>query len=271
VSRLETIDDPADPRLDDFRGLRDEHHRRWIEPARGIFLAEGATVVRRLLASGHTTRAVVVTPARWDRMASVMKGLEVSVYRVPREVLAEVAGFDLHRGVIASAERPPDLDVGRVLADSRMVVVLEGINDHENLGAIFRSSAALGADAVVLDPTCADPYYRRSVRVSMGGVLVLPFARSSHWPTDLELLRSAGFELVALTLGENASALGDLQPASRTALLLGAEGPGLAPATLDRVDHEVTIPMSRGMDSLNVGHAAAIAIHHLAPKRSRLP
>ena len=176
-----------------------------------------------------------------------------------REILAATVGFNLHRGAVAAADRRPLPGLGDVLAGARLVVVLEGLNDAENLGAIARSARALGVDAALLDPTCIDPYYRRIVRVSMGEVLLLPVARAQRWPDDLDAIRRAGFGLWALTPDRAAADLWSLDVPDRVALLLGSEGPGLSDAALAAADRQVRIPIDAAVDSLNVGHAAAIA------------
>ena len=181
------------------------------------------------------------------------------MYVASPDVLAATVGFNLHRGAVAAADRRPLLAVAEVLAGARCVAVLEGLNDAENLGAIARSARALGVDGLVLDPTCIDPYYRRIVRVSMGEVLLLPIARATRWPGDLDAVRTAGFSLVALTPDPAAESLWDLDVGGPVALLLGAEGPGLSGSALATADRRVRIPIDPTVDSLNVGHAAAIA------------
>ena len=258
------ITDPTDPRLADYAGLRDPRHRRRVETAQppGFFVAEGATVVRRLLASPLAVRSVLVTPARLDAMAPHLPpGFAVLV--VPGDVLAAVAGFDVHRGILAAADRPLPPRLDDVLRRARRVAVLEGINDHENMGAVLRSAAGLGIDAVVLDPTCCDPWYRRSVRVSMGGVFAMSLVPAPDWPGALAALKDHGFTLVAMTPDPGAVDLASVDVPARSAVLLGAEGPGLSPAALAAADTCVRIPMTSGLDSLNVAHAAAIAFWHL--------
>ncbi|MDR9449642.1 MAG: RNA methyltransferase [Acidimicrobiia bacterium] len=260
------IHDPADPRVADYVRLTDAELRR----DGGYFIAESLEVVRRLLTGSHPVRSVLITPARYPHLADDLAPLDVPVFMAGPEVQNEVAGFRLHRGVVAAADRLPEPPLEEVLKMAGTLVVLEGLNDAENLGAIFRSARALGIDAVLLDPTCADPYYRRTVRVSMGAVFQLPFLRLAAWPDDLEVVRRAGFELVALTPDRKAMSIADLPVGrgSRRAVLLGAEGSGLALATLARADRLVRIPMSAGFDSLNVGHAAAIAFHRVAAGRA---
>jgi len=193
------------------------------------------------------------------------------VYVATAEVMAQVVGFHLNRGVLASADRLPVPEVERLIGTARRIAVLEGVNDHENLGSIFRNAAALGVDAVLLGPHCADPLYRRAVRVSMGHVLAVPFtdlassAAFADWPAAISGLRAAGFSVLALTPRPTAMALRDLDPAEypRVVVLAGAEGPGLSEEALASADLQVRIPMRSGVDSLNVATAAAIAFAHL--------
>jgi tRNA G18 (ribose-2'-O)-methylase SpoU len=259
------VDDPDDPRLADFAGLTDAELRRRVEVDGGFFLGEGPQVVARLIDSPHQMRSVAITARRWEAMRPLLEPHPAPVYRVPQAVLDRIAGFHLHRGVVASASRLPPPDPGEVIRDAPAVAVLEGINDQENLGAVFRSALALGAGAVLLDPTCADPYYRRTVRVSMGAVAMLPFARLAPWPEALDVVRSAGFVVVALSPRPDAISIDhlDLHRGRRPAVVLGAEGPGLTEAALAAADVVVRIPMPGPVDSLNVGHAAAIAFHRL--------
>lgn len=189
----------------------------------------------------------------------------VPFYRVDPAVLEQIAGFHLNRGVLGVARRPAPLTVAGVIdPGARTVVVLEGVNDHENIGSIFRNAAGLGVDAVIVGDGCADPLYRRSIRVSMGHVLRVPFASTQAWPQDLQLLTEAGFTLVALTPGEEAVPLSEAVTGAKTAFLVGAEGPGLAEHTMRRCDVRAAIPMSRDTDSLNVATAAAIAFYERA-------
>jgi len=255
------INAPADPRIADYLDLTDAELRR----AGRYFIAESIEVVRRLLAGRHPLRSVLITPARLPNLVDDLARLDLPVFVVEQDVMNEVVGFKLHRGVVATAERLPEPGLQELIQDAGTVAILEGLNDQENLGAIFRSAHALGIDAVLLDPTCADPYYRRTVRVSMGAVLEIPFKRLSGWPEDLGTIRRAGFDLVALTPGSEAMSIEDIEVRGhRIALLLGAEGPGLRPETLALADQLVRIPMAEEFDSLNVGHAAAIAFHRLA-------
>lgn len=270
------IDDPGDPRLDDYRRLNIPAERRKMEapdPDRGdpgFFVAEGLTVVGRLLASGHRVRSVVADPLRYERLAGVVGDVGAPVYVVANDVLCAAAGFDVHRGVLATADRWPVPAAAALLGQTRRVAVLEGINDHENLGALFRNAAGLGIEAVLLCPRCCDPLYRRSVRVSMGYVLTVPWARLAPWPEALGSLPAAGLTVVALTpTGEPIDGVAALA-AQPLALLLGAEGPGLSPAALAAADCRVAIPMRPGVDSLNVASAAAVAFWQLRVQQTPL-
>jgi tRNA G18 (ribose-2'-O)-methylase SpoU len=255
------IHDPADPRLSDFRDLTDADVRA---DRRGVVIAEGVNVVERLAGSPYPMRAVVGVPSRVSALAPALATSDVPVYVMDKWVLSALVGFRVTRGVLASADRlaPPPLD--GLLATARQVAVLESLNDFENLGSLFRNAAAFGLDAVLLDERCADPLYRRSVRVSMGHVLRIPFAvLPDPWPTALERLRAHGLRVLAMTPRESALRLRDVPPPERWAVLLGAEGPGLSDGALEHADELVRIPMSGGVDSLNVATAAAVAFAHL--------
>lgn len=253
---------PEDPRLDDFRDLTDTDVRA---DRRGIVIAEGVNVVRRLAASPYPVRAVFGVPDRVDALRDSLAPLDVEVFVADKWLLSDVVGFRVTRGVLASADRPVPPDVADVLASARHVAVLEALNDFENLGALFRNAAAFGLDAVLLDPRCADPLYRRSVRVSMGHVLRVPFAvLPGAWPDSLQMVRDAGLRLLALTPDATATALRDLPVPDRWAVLLGAEGPGLSADALMAADARVRIPMAPGVDSLNVATAAAVAFAQLS-------
>jgi tRNA G18 (ribose-2'-O)-methylase SpoU len=260
-----TIDDPADPRLADYAGLRDPERRRRVERKGGFFIVEGAIAIRALLRSRYPVRSLLVT----ERQAAVLAD-EVAptpVYVARREVMAALVGFDFHRGALASADRLslPD-PVELVQAGPALIAVVEGVNDHENLGALFRNAAAFGVGAALLDPSTADPLYRRSVRVSLGHVLHVPFARVTPWPERLGDLRDLGYEIVALTPDRDAEPIDRLadDAADRIAILLGAEGTGLSAVARSATDRRVRIPMAAGVDSLNVATAAAIAFHRLS-------
>ncbi|MDP9182716.1 MAG: RNA methyltransferase [Actinomycetota bacterium] len=253
---MEPITDPADPRLADYVGLTDVVRRTKHEPEAGFFIAEGVPVMQRAAQAGFALRSVLLADNR-----ELPQGLpEAPVYRASYEVLHAVTGFHVHRGALASFARQPLPRAHDLLAGATRVVVLEGVNNATNLGAIFRSAAGLGIDAVLLSHDCCDPLYRRSVRVSMGEVLAMPYAYLD-WPSGLDLLRTAGFRVLALTPAHDATRLEDveLQADERAALLLGAEGPGLSADALAGSDLRVRIQMARGVDSLNVANAAAVA------------
>jgi tRNA G18 (ribose-2'-O)-methylase SpoU len=255
------VTDPDDERLADYRALTDlELRTRW-EPPHGLFIAEGELVLGRALRAGYRPRSVLVDAKRVGQLPEV----DAPVYAAPPPVLEAVTGFHVHRGVLASFHRRPVPDATEVLAAAARIAILEDVNNHTNLGAVFRGAAALGMDAVLLSPSCADPLYRRSVRVSMGEVFAVPYARLEPWPQALDTVRSAGFSVLALTPAPSARPIQQLSAAhrQRPALLLGAEGPGLSRAALAVSDELVTIPMRRGVDSLNVAAAAAVAFWEL--------
>jgi tRNA G18 (ribose-2'-O)-methylase SpoU len=259
--------DPADPRLDDFRDLNSVDRRPDLPTGKGLVIAEGVLVVQRMLASRFRPRAMLGTDRRLGELAADLEGVAAPYYRVHAEVMADVVGFHLNRGVLASASRPVELTVDEVLAGARTVAVLEGVNDHENLGSIFRNAAGLGVDAVVFGSGCADPLYRRAVRVSMGHALLVPYAWAPAWPDDLESLRHNGFRLLAMTPDPTADTLADAMAGvggDNLAILVGAEGPGLTERAMRASDVRVRIPMSRGTDSLNVATAAALAFYERA-------
>lgn len=260
------IDDPSDLRLDDYRDLRDPEGRRRSEAAAGIFVAEGITVLGRLLASRFRVRSVLVLESKLDRVLPLVTELDVPVYSAPRDVLTTVAGFDLHRGIVAIGERGAPSLLDDVLDNTRTVVVLEGLNDPENLGAIARAARALHADALVLDPTCADHLARRTIRVSMGEILFIPVVRLESLSTGLATLRARGFDVAALTPAPDSISLFDWTPPERVAVMFGAEGPGLSAAALAAADRRVRIPIRSDVDSLNVGHAAAVTLTSLAAR-----
>ena len=258
------ITDPADARVDDFRDLNSVDRRPDLPSGKGLVIAEGVLVVQRMLASRFTPHAFLGTDRRLAELARDLSGVEAPFYRASAEVMADVVGFHLNRGVLAAARRAPELGLAQTLDEARTVAVLEGVNDHENLGSIFRNAAGLGVDAVVFGAGCADPLYRRAVRVSMGHALLVPFARALDWPKDLNTLRDKGFRLLAMTPDPQAATLADAMQSladEKVAVLVGAEGPGLTETAMRAADVRVRIPMSRGTDSLNVATAAALAFY----------
>jgi tRNA G18 (ribose-2'-O)-methylase SpoU len=261
---VQQITDPDDDRIADYRALTDVELRTRWEPPHGLFIAEGELVLRRALRAGYPPRSFLVDAARVDQLADLAAG-SAPIYAATPEVLERATGFHVHRGVLASFHRKELPAATELLSTARRVVVLENVNNHTNLGAIFRGAAALGVDAVLLSPSCADPLYRRSVRVSMGEVFAVPYARLTPWPDALAELRAAGFAVLALTPAPDALPIQRLDAATRfrTALLLGAEGAGLTEAAQRASDVRVVIPMRRGVDSLNVAAAAAVACWEL--------
>jgi tRNA G18 (ribose-2'-O)-methylase SpoU len=269
MARLIPVADPADPRLADYVSLRDVNLRKSLEAEHGLFMAEGEKVIRRAIATGYPVRSLLMA-RRWaDPLADVLG--DAPVYVVADEVAEAVTGFPVHRGALASMERLPLPSVASLIGEPghvRRILVLEDLVDHGNVGAIFRCAAALGVEAVVLSPRCADPLYRRSVKVSMGAVFAVPYARMSDWHGGLKELREAGFSLLALTPDQSATPIDKAPLGERVALMLGAEGDGLSSRWLREADEPVCIPMSGGamelgVDSLNVVAAAAIACHDL--------
>lgn len=255
------IDDPADPRISDYMGLRDR------KESDEFMIAESAVVVERLLASRFGVRSYLFSPKGWERMRDVVEAHPrfAPVYVADNDIIESITGFDLHRGILASAGRRGWPTLPDIVGRAKRLVVLEGSNDHENIGVIARSARGLGFDGMILDPTCADPYYRRSIRVSMGEILHLPITRAASWPDPLAYLVKQGFELWALTPDTDAESLFSMGMPEKVALVAGAEGPGLLPTTRARTHYDVRIPMHHGVDSLNLGHALAIAMAAVSP------
>ena len=261
---VEVVADPDDERIADYRALTDVELRTRWEPPHGLFIAEGELVLRRALRAGYVPRSFLIDVKRTEQLAD-LDPAGAPVYAATQDVLEKATGFHVHRGVLASFHRRPLPTVRQVLAGARRAAILEDVNNHTNLGAIYRGAAALGVDAILLSPTCADPLYRRSVRVSMGEVFAVPYARFERWPADLAQVREAGFTLLAMTPAADAVPIQRLTPAqrARAALLLGAEGAGLTEAAQAASDARVVIPMRRNVDSLNVAAAAAVAFWEL--------
>lgn len=266
MARLIDIDDAAHPLLADFVALNDPVERRRVERRGGYFVVEGTVAIERLLELGTwSIRTIALLPHLADRLAHRLAAIDVDVVVSHREVLAEVVGFDIHRGALASVQRrAPRALVDTAIGPDDLLLMAEGVNDHENLGALYRNAAAFGATAVLLDPTSADPFYRRSVRVSLGNVLAVPTVAVGPIPGVMADLHDLGVSTIALSpRGERVLAdldrtdLGD----GALALLVGAEGPGLSDAALEAATHRVSIPMAAGVDSLNVATATAIALH----------
>ncbi|MGI6877560.1 TrmH family RNA methyltransferase [Microbacterium sp. gxy059] len=265
--QIERIDDPAHPSLSDYRDLTDVALRRVLEPAEGLYMAESAKVLGRAIAAGHRPRSVMTAEKWLDDATALVGDLDVPVFVVPDAVAEQVTGYTVHRGLLAAMRRPALPAVADVLRDARTVLVLEDIVDHTNVGAAFRGAAGLGADAVLVTPRCADPLYRRSVRVSMGTVFQVPWTRLPDWfPSEGEgardLLHASGFRIAAMALDDDAIPL-DAYAADRperVAFAMGSEGPGLSRRALAAADDTVMIAMAGGVDSLNVASASAVAL-----------
>ncbi|WP_193606963.1 TrmH family RNA methyltransferase [Nocardioides lijunqiniae] len=257
---LVPIEDPADPRLADYRDLRDVELRKHLEGEHGLFLAEGEKVVRRAVEAGHAPRSFLMAPRWLDGLADVLDRSEAPCYVLEERLAEQVTGFHVHRGALASLHRPPLRSLDEVLDGARSVLVLEDLVDHTNVGAVFRSGAALGFDAVLLAPRCADPLYRRSIKVGMGAVFTMPWTRLPDWHDALPDLSSRGFTTVALTLADDAIGIEEaVAGLDRVALVLGSEGHGLSSRWEQTADRRAIIPMAEGIDSLNVAAASAVA------------
>jgi tRNA G18 (ribose-2'-O)-methylase SpoU len=280
VAELITIDDPDDPRLHDYTSLTDVELRRRREPAEGLFIAEGEKVIRRARHAGYRMRSMLLS-AKWvDLMRDVIDEVPAPVYAVTPELAERVTGYHVHRGALASMQRRPLPSADELLAGpvpppgpqkragQRRIVIFEDIVDHANLGAAFRNAAALGVDAVFLTPRCADPLYRRAVKVSMGAVFAVPYARFDSWPRDADVVRKHGFVLAAFCLEARSITLDELADRhyDKLALMLGTEGDGLSAGALRAADEHVRIPMDAGVDSLNVAAASAVAFYATRPR-----
>ncbi|MBM9459012.1 RNA methyltransferase [Nocardioides sp. zg-536] len=262
MAQLVEIDDAADPRLADYRDLRDVELRKHLEATHGLFLAEGEKVVRRAVEAGHTPRSFLMAPRWLDGLADVLERSEAPCYVVSEALAEQVTGFHVHRGALASLERRPLPSLDEVLAGARSVLVLEDLVDHTNVGAILRSGAALGFDAVLLAPRCADPLYRRAIKVAMGAVFSLPWTRLPDWYDALVDLGERGFTTVALTLAEDAVPIEEaVRGLDKVALVLGSEGHGLSARWEQSAAKRAIIPMAAGIDSLNVAAATAVACY----------
>ena len=261
--RIERITDLSRAELADYTSLTDVSLRRVREPAEGLYLAESPKVIARALRAGHQPRSLLLIEEWIPSIEPLLTEFpDVHVFVGESAQLEQLTGFHMHRGALASMHRPEERSVQSLLAESRRVVILEDLVDHTNVGAIFRSVAALGADAVLLSPACAAPLYRRSIRVSMGAVLQVPWARLPSWKTASPLLRDAGYTVAALALSDDAVDLADFIAAvpERVAFMFGTEGNGLSDRALAASDVVVTIPMTHGVDSLNVATAAAVVL-----------
>ncbi|WP_343988781.1 RNA methyltransferase [Terrabacter terrae] len=265
------ITDPADPRLADYVALTDVVLRRRTEPERGLYIAESQKVIRRALRAGHRPRSYLMARRWLDDLADLVAEAEtdgIPVYFGEHPVIEQLTGFHLHRGALAAMQRPVLPSAASLVRDARRVIVLEDVVDHTNVGAIFRSAAALGVEAVLVTPRCADPLYRRSIRVSMGTVFQVPWTRIDPWPQGIELLHDAGLTVAAMALSDDSVSLDDLEaaPPERLALVVGTEGDGLSHRTVADADLTLRIPMAGGVDSLNVAAASAVAMWALRPR-----
>jgi tRNA G18 (ribose-2'-O)-methylase SpoU len=259
------ISDLSDPRLADYSHLTDVALKKARGTEHGLYLAESALVLERALRAGHVPRSVLALGGTVEEAVALV-GDTVPVFSGPGELLAELTGYILHRGLISSMHRPALPDADQLLEHARRIVILEDVADPTNVGAIFRSAGAIGADAILVTPRCSDPFYRRAIRVSMGTVLQVPWTRVGDWAATRDLLTRHGFHVAALALTPDALSLRDFNGASheRLALVLGAEGTGLTEEALAAADTVVQIPMKHGIDSLNVAAASAVAMWALS-------
>jgi len=267
------VQDLDHPGLEPYRNQKDAWLRVQAHGGTGLgglFLAEGEIVARALFESKFNVCSVLITPTRLEGMRETIDALppQIPVYLADRRVAETIVGFDMHRGVLALGERGQVPRFGDVVADTDCLLVLEGLSNHDNIGSLYRSLAALGParSAVMLGPRCADPFYRKSLRVSMGHVLGVPTTRAERWPDDLKQLAALGFHTLALTPDASATPLRSLRvrcPSDKVALVLGAEGPGLTEASMAEVKHRVRIEMNQGVDSLNVAVSAAVALSQI--------
>ena len=268
MAALTEVTDPDDPRLADYRDLRDVQLRTHLEAVHGLFLAEGEKVVRRAVEAGFSPRSFLMAPRWLDGLADVLATSDAPCYVVDEALAEQVTGFHVHRGALASLERRPQPALDEVLDGARQVLVLEDVVDHANVGAVFRCGAAFGFDAVLLAPRCADPLYRRSIKVGMGAVFSTPWTRLADWYDALPDLSARGFTTVALTLSHDAHPIEEVVVGlDRVALVLGSEGHGLSPRWERSADRRAVIPMRGGIDSLNVAAAAAVACYVVATRR----
>lgn len=262
-----TVDDPSDGRLADYVRLRETSLRRHLEAEHGLFIAEGEKVIRRAVEAGYRPRSFLLAERWLAGLTDVLhRWPDAPVYVVSEELAEEVTGFHVHRGALASLHREVRPTVDEILAagvSRSRIAVLEDLVDHTNVGAVFRSAAALGVDAIFVTPRCADPLYRRSIKVSMGTVFQVPWARIDRWPDGIQLLKDAGYLVAGMTLGDGAIALDELaaQHHPKLALVFGTEGHGLTPRADRMLDARVTIPMMNGVDSLNVASSSAVAFY----------
>lgn len=264
MATISKVRGPEDERLSDYVRLRDVNLRKRLESERGIYLAEGEKVVRRALQAGHRAESFLMSPRWLESLSDVLATTDAPCYVLEEAQIEDLTGFHVHRGALAAIERPEPTPAADVLGRAERVVVVEDVMDHTNIGAIFRSTAAMGFDAVLLSPRCADPYYRRSIKVAMGAVFALPFARFDDWGAAIALLGDHGFTTIAMTLAEDAVPLETVAADGRIAVMLGSEGHGLSRRWTEAATVRATIPMSAGIDSLNVAAATAVACYELS-------
>lgn len=262
MAEIIEITSADDPRLGDYRDLRDVQLRKSMESEHGLFIAEGEKVVRRAVEGGFAPRSFLMAPRWVDDLQDVLATTDAPCFVLSEQMAEEVTGFHVHRGALASLARPPLPSVDEVLAGARSVLVLEDLVDHTNVGAAFRSGAALGFDAVLLSPRCADPLYRRAIKVAMGAVFSMPWTRLPEWYGAMGVLEQAGFTTVALTLAADAVPVEEaVAGVDKLALVLGSEGPGISEHWQSSAQHRAIIPMRAGIDSLNVAAASAVACY----------
>ncbi|HPU13245.1 MAG TPA: RNA methyltransferase [Aeromicrobium sp.] len=268
MAELIAVEDPSDPRLRDYTNLRDVQLRTKTEAERGIYLAEGEKVIRRALEANHQARSFLLAPRWLESLADVLAESPAPVYVLAEKDIERLTGFHVHRGAMAAINRPEPLSVEQVLAGASRVLVAEDLVDHTNIGAVMRNVAALGFDGVLLSPRCADPLYRRSIKVAMGAVFTLPWARIDDWYGLPSLLADHGFTSYAMTLADDSIAIDAVEPAKKVAVIVGSEGPGLSEHWQREADYRVKIPMAAGIDSLNVAASTAIACWWFRPNQS---
>jgi tRNA G18 (ribose-2'-O)-methylase SpoU len=263
VIEIESLDDP---RLADYSHLTDVALKKSLGSEHGLYIAESLLVLQRAIAAGHRPRSVLALGSSTADAIQATAGIDIPIFSGPPELLEELTGYLLHRGLIAAMHRPALQEPAELLRRAHRIVILEDVVDPTNVGAIFRSVAAIGADAVLVTPRCSDPYYRRSIRVSMGTVLQVPWTRVGDWPSTMELLAASGFHIAALALSDDSVDLKAFAATApeRVALVLGTEGAGLTAEALAAADTIVRIPMAHGIDSLNVAATAAVAMYALS-------
>ena len=264
--RILQVADLEDPRLDEYLRLSEAHLRMRSDVENGLYIAESTKVVQRAIKAGHVPRSFLLAEKHLEQLAEEFNQFpDTPIFIGDDRQLQDLVGFHLHRGAMAAMNRPDPLDLDEVLETSSRIAILEDIADHTNLGAIIRSASGLGVDAVLLTPKCVDPWYRRSARVSMGTVFDLPWVRMQSWPEDIQTLKKHGYEMLAMELTDDAIPLNEVEikAGQKVAMILGNEGRGVTDEALAAVDQTVIIPMHRGVDSLNVGAASAIAFWHL--------